>query len=171
MNDMRIPSLYPYLAVAAAALFISTNVGATTEWHWDRAGSVPYTGQIELRDGNEYQRYNGATAPLFGATSIISPLAVVAGGGSLDIGLYHAGVEVEKTTTCGAGTEWKVYLSIASMCQSSAYNIAGVRTWAEEDGDKWTPQMSIFSPGWGWMRVTSELQCAVVEAKQVCQAP
>lgn len=171
MNNVKVQSLFSLLAAAVVSLSMVGNATASAEWHWDRSGIAPYTGQIVLRDGASYSRHSGATAPLFGATSIISPLAVVAGGAAMDIGLYHAGKEVDKTTTCSGGTEWKVYLAITSMCQNGAYNIGGVRTWAEENGDKWTPQMSIFSPGWGWMRVTDELDCAIVEAKQVCQTP
>lgn len=169
-------SLFPIMASVAIALSAVGNATANSEWHWERSGTAPYTGSITLHDDTgaavPYSRLSGVTsAPLAGSTSIISPLAVVAGGSALDIGLYRAGVRVEKTTTCSSGTDWKVYLAITSMCQNMAYNISGVRTWAEDHGTEWTPQMSIFSPGWGWMRVTSALDCAVVEAKQVCQAP
>jgi len=160
----------------------------SAQWHWDQYGSSNYGGQIVLKDDQggsvSYQRYaDGASPSLFGATSVQSPLMVIAAN-KVDIDIVTSGTPVTKPTCIGTKIP-AIYVSPVAACDVYRPNpanpqptdpglgttIGGVQAWAElTSATVWTPRLAIYVPGSGW-KVINNHACGRVQVQTMCKEP
>ena len=142
-----------------------------SQWHTD--AFTPYTGQIILRDDEgrilSYDRYtSGQTPTLFGATSVQSPIVVVAAK-DFDVGNYLTGVARTKFS-CPTGQTWEVAMSVVNACfPGVAHDISGVNLSYTETSAQWTPRLHVHVRGMGWQAVNNNAACGVIQAVERCR--
>lgn len=141
------------------------------DWHWDAFGTSTYSGQIALSDdqgSTNYQRYNAAGSPsLFGATSVQSPMMVLAGT-DINFTIVNSGTPVAKPT-CNAPKVAKVYVTPVTVCNFGQGNaIGGINAWAADTGATFTPHVSAWFQGYNW-RTLDGTACGRVEVKTLCE--
>ena len=172
------------LSVVVLAL-LSQSCGAyavDTQWHWEAFGTDSYSGQVQLQDDqggtSTYQRYaDGVTPQMFGAASVQSPLAVVAGR-NIEFDMVQAGTNIAKPS-CTSPEVPKIFVTPTTVCyynsaDSAAYgsNIGGIHAYAEDTDPSsssgyFIPRVQLWIQGLGWQQIDNH-PCATVEVKTLC---
>lgn len=159
-------------AVLTLVAIIDVAHAKAEEWHWERFGNSSYQGQVQLRDdlgiSSNYQRFSGGnTAPLFGSTSVQSPLMVVEAAIKMDI--VRGGTAVTKPN-CPSTKAPAIYVAPVTVCNynegsaMSAFNAYADNT----SSTTWTPHVAAYFQGYGW-HVLDNTDCGRIQVTTMCQ--